>query len=305
MGSDFIRLNSPSLLTSSLVVSNKTLALTRFFIFIYIFFWNVEGFFVEWEHAKHLIYMTIWSFFMLGFYFFLTNLVSIQHTHNDNGNPSFALLGCPTPEDHHYGVCHQNDEWERKLTALEKLTAAVYFIIAPMVFVVSIVFWTALWRGHYVSPMGFNAHFSNSVVMIVELCLNRMPLPASAYYLLLFFMLIFGIWSGIYFAFWDDTIYPILDYSHHLALAFVAMVILLLLGFGIQRAIGHLSRRRCHKRIAKVNLLDPSAKVPLQQGSTNSSKVDQEVVSPVSPSYGTTRSSSATSSLDSADSNYV
>jgi len=89
----------------------------------------------------------------------------------------------------------------------------MYEILTPTAFVVTIVYWSLLHKGKGLSWQDAHMHSANSLTMLTELLLNRLPVMATHSLFMLAFGTLYLCWSLAVHGVSGQFIYPFLNYD--------------------------------------------------------------------------------------------
>lgn len=242
--------------TSAAVVSKCTtgsdnvLGLFRFYSFIQCTYIGGNQL---WRRGTGVLYFyTVWSYWLLAAYFGLASIVSFRARQRRRA-----------------GI----EDSARTVDTLEYAVISIYHVTMTTVWIVDSVAWLVLWpmlkagdpdKLEFWKPLFFcwtayNQHGINALQMLVELCLNQLPI---AFYMMGFvglYSCAFGLWALSVYVQKGLWIYPFLNYTQPWApLAYVGLFVVHWAFFGVVIALNQLKIRYISGRDSLVNKRVPN-----------------------------------------------
>ncbi len=101
----------------------------------------------------------------------------------------------------------------------------LFFTIGnELAFVILLLYWILLYRGGPVDGINANTHLVNGLVAVLDLWVSGVPVNLLHFIYLMIYGSIYVIFTGIYFVFTNDIIYPVIDYENGLGTAIVVAI---------------------------------------------------------------------------------
>ncbi len=204
----------------------------RWIIAFYFLGWIIANWVVTTEGRRYFVILTNWAFITYNLYLIIAALsttVSYLSTH----------FICKQAEDEFSreddfvikklsGCCGYQDN---KLSWYQMIHWLFFTIGNELAFVILLLYWILLYRGGPVDGINANTHIVNGFVAVVDFVVSGVPVNLLHFIYLMIYGSIYVIFTGIYFVFTNDIIYPVIDYENRRVTATVVDVCLAIIVF--------------------------------------------------------------------------
>ena len=182
---------------------------------IYFFSWLIGGGF-ESHISTYFIFLTNWSFIIFNIYLIVSAIsVSVELARSSSCNSSSEEVilseqdGSTSPPA---GCCGYHDNTIPWCLSMHWFL----FMLGNMAAIfVTILFWSALYRGGPLSAGSVHVHLINGIFAFIDVTTSAIPFNSLHVVYLLAYGCIFAVFSGIYFGASQKSIYPVLNYAEY------------------------------------------------------------------------------------------
>ena len=192
------------------------------------------------QGLKWLIFLTNWSYTFVNLHFVTQAILACYHR---AGRRIRTNYGDGKDHDEHSECDDNSDDIQvisnvkSRLPLACKVSWIIYDIAANIAFPVTVTYWSLVYiPGHHFDYVTFNAHALNSVVIVIDTMVSRLPVKLLHVIYPVIFISIYLIFSIIYWACGETDphgkpyIYTALDYGGHPTRAAITICLFLFVG---------------------------------------------------------------------------